>query len=95
VLGAEQRELAARFASPGDRFAQLAFHVDHFGVPLLDGAITTLLCRRNRTIAAGDHLLFVGQVLEHQVMPGAPLLFVDGAYHSGPPVKENSQSRIG
>lgn len=84
LLGAGQRDLAARFAGPGDRFDRLPFETGPHGVPLLDGTIGTLICRRDRIVPAGDHLVLIGEVLDHHAEPGAPLLFLDGRFHRGP-----------
>jgi flavin reductase (DIM6/NTAB) family NADH-FMN oxidoreductase RutF len=53
------------------------------GAPLLDGALGWLECRTSAEHAAGDHTLFVGEVLsvEHGT-PGRPLVYVDRAYVS-------------
>ncbi|MDF9816912.1 flavin reductase family protein [Streptomyces sp. SPB162] len=84
LLGADQRELAIRFAGPGDRFDRLSTRPGPHGVPLLDGTIGTLICRRDRIVPAGDHLVLIGEVLDHHAEPGAPLLFLDGRFHRGP-----------
>ncbi|MFJ9522343.1 flavin reductase family protein [Kitasatospora sp. NPDC101801] len=84
LLAADQRELAVRFAGPGDRFAGLGDRAGRYGLPLLEGTVATLVCHRDRTVPAGDHLILIGRVLEHRATSGAPLLFVDGGFHAGP-----------
>jgi flavin reductase (DIM6/NTAB) family NADH-FMN oxidoreductase RutF len=84
VLAADQHALATRFASPGDRFARLAVEHGPHGLPLLSGTVATLVCRRDRIVPAGDHIVFVGEVIDQRATAGAPLLFVDGQYHAGP-----------
>jgi flavin reductase (DIM6/NTAB) family NADH-FMN oxidoreductase RutF len=84
VLAADQYETALGFAGPGDRFAGRACRTGAHGLPLLERTVGTLICRRDRIVPAGDHLVVIGEVLDHSARPGAPLLFVDGAYHAGP-----------
>ncbi|WP_329179054.1 flavin reductase family protein [Streptomyces sp. NBC_01477] len=84
VLAAGQRDLAARFTRPGDRFSGLPLHTGPHGLPLLPGAVAVLLCRRAEVMSAGDHLLLLGAVTDHGSAPGPALLFADGAYHDGP-----------
>jgi flavin reductase (DIM6/NTAB) family NADH-FMN oxidoreductase RutF len=76
--------VAVRFTGPGDRFAGLPTVAGPHGLPLLPGTAGTLVCRRERILAAGDHLLLMGEVLDHRATPGPALLFADGAYHRGP-----------
>jgi flavin reductase (DIM6/NTAB) family NADH-FMN oxidoreductase RutF len=82
ILAAQQQELAARFAGPGDRFSHLPVRVGPFGLPLFDHAIGMLICRRDRIMPAGDHIVLLGRVLNCWARAGAPLMFLDGAYHS-------------
>ncbi|WP_051710685.1 flavin reductase family protein [Streptomyces sp. NRRL S-350] len=84
VLAADQRELAVRFAGPGDRFERLQQLPGPYGVPLLEGVVATLVCRRERVITAGDHVILTGTVLDHRSEPGPPLLFLDGRLRAAP-----------
>ena len=85
VLAAGQDHLARRFAGPGDRFTQTAIAFDDDRLPELAGTAATLVCRRDRLVPAGDHVILIGEVLGHRAAASpAPLLFVDGAYHPGP-----------
>jgi flavin reductase (DIM6/NTAB) family NADH-FMN oxidoreductase RutF len=82
VLAAGQDHLARRFAGPGDRFTRVA--LDDYRLPELADTAATLVCRRDRLVPAGDHLILLGEVVRHRAADRAPLLFVDGAYHRGP-----------
>ncbi|MFI0967604.1 flavin reductase family protein [Streptomyces sp. NPDC021080] len=72
VLGADQTDLAERFAAPGtDRFAApTRWHTGPRGVPLLDGCLAWLVCARRERFRIGDHHLVVGAV--ENALPGAP-----------------------
>jgi flavin reductase (DIM6/NTAB) family NADH-FMN oxidoreductase RutF len=87
ILSARQRGLAVRFAGPGDRFARLTHRVDAHQLPLLDGSVCSLICRRDRLIPAGDHVVLIGSVLDYGARSGVPLVFVDGTYHGGPVIR--------
>ncbi|MEY9847556.1 flavin reductase family protein [Streptacidiphilus sp. MAP5-3] len=88
VLAADQRTTAARFAMKGrvsDRllFADLPHHRGgQSGSPLVDGALATVECRTVDRISAGDHVLFIGHVLEAKVgaPTGGPLTYFRGQY---------------
>ncbi|MDH6574487.1 flavin reductase family protein [Kitasatospora sp. MAP5-34] len=95
VLAADQRRLAVRFAGPGDRFERLRPLSGPYGLPLLEGVLATLVCRREQVITAGDHVILTGTVLEHRAEPGPPLLFLDGRFHAGPhPAAENTHAGL-
>ncbi len=82
VLGAGQQALSDCFAhapvSPGrEEFCGAAWHLGTTGLPLLDGAMTTLECSVTEVFAAGDHDLFIGRV-DHLALDPAhddPLIY--------------------
>jgi flavin reductase (DIM6/NTAB) family NADH-FMN oxidoreductase RutF len=83
LLGRHQRDLAARFATPGAaRFAApTRWHAGPYGVPVLDGAVAWLACRTEARVPAGDHAIILAEVLtaahDHD---GPPLLYHEGDY---------------
>ena len=86
VLSADQEPLSRFFASKDRPRGRDAFRgIDHYqavsGSPLLEGAAACLDCRLHATHDAGDHLIFIGEVLALTVEPEAePLLFHGGGY---------------
>lgn len=88
VLRAEQRGLAERFAVKDiDRFAGLPDRRGLGEVPLLDGCAATFECRSHSCHEAGDHLIFVGEVLQCQAQTdAAPLIFHGGRFYTELPL---------
>ncbi|MFH8384322.1 flavin reductase family protein [Kitasatospora sp. NPDC018058] len=62
LLGRHHQDLADRFATaPAERrFAGIGHRLVQ-DVPVIDEAMATLVCRVERTVAAADHLLLLGQ----------------------------------
>jgi len=86
ILAAEQEPLSRYFASKDrprgrDAFSDIAHRAAASGAPVLDGAVGYLDCAVNASHEAGDHVIFIGEVLaldfSHEV---APLLFHAGGY---------------
>jgi flavin reductase (DIM6/NTAB) family NADH-FMN oxidoreductase RutF len=86
ILAASQEPLSRYFASRdrprgGDAFSEVPHRVSATGSPILEGAIGYLDCRLHASHDAGDHLIFIGEVLEIGHDPeGQPLLFHGGKY---------------
>ena len=81
VLAEGQADLSRRFASnEADKFTDTAFATNAQGVPLLHGAAAWLECRTLSHQNAGDHVLFIGEVLAFSATEQAPLVFHGGAY---------------
>jgi flavin reductase (DIM6/NTAB) family NADH-FMN oxidoreductase RutF len=83
VLTAEQEPIAKAFALAGDKSLDgIPFHLDDARSPILDEAIAALSCRTTEIVEAGDHGIFVAEVLHVETRPGRPLIYFDRVYRS-------------
>jgi flavin reductase len=88
VLSASQEPLSRYFASRDRPRGQDAFRdVPHrtlvSGSPILDGAVAYMDCRLHASHEAGDHMIFIGEVVQLGLDPdGEPLLFHGGRYRA-------------
>jgi 3-hydroxy-9,10-secoandrosta-1,3,5(10)-triene-9,17-dione monooxygenase reductase component len=81
VLAHDQIELARRFSRPHtDRFAGVAFHLGVSNAPLIEGCAAWLECRHHALHPAGDHMLFIGEVLSTAHRRRQPLVWHSGRY---------------
>ena len=81
VLAAEQSGLSRHFATPlADKFAGVTWEEGQDGCPLLPGCLARFECRTERTVEAGDHLIFIGRIYRLKHRDGVPLLFNAGHY---------------
>lgn len=82
ILAADQRPLAERFARKGiDRFDGTPWHAGLTGAPVIDGALAVFECAHSAQHDAGDHVIFVGQVLHCRRRVGVrPLVFHGGRF---------------
>jgi len=79
VLAGEQEHVSRHFAGRPQEGSEIAL-VDVAGIPLVDGALTHVVARVVDAHPAGDHTLFIGEVLHFGHRPGEPLIFHSGAY---------------
>jgi flavin reductase (DIM6/NTAB) family NADH-FMN oxidoreductase RutF len=86
VLHVDQEPLSRYFASRDrprgrDAFKEVAHRIAASGSPILDGVVAYLDCRLHSTHDAGDHQIFIGEVLDLGFNPdGTPLIFHGGKY---------------
>ena len=84
ILRADQRDVAARFASRDapERHTALAGlpRSPRTGVPLLVDSLAWLDCTLAAHYDAGDHTVFIGRVEACGVAAGAPLAYFDRGY---------------
>lgn len=81
ILATHQEELSGRFAKRGlDKFGGLDIDIGLGGVPLLKGCTARFECRNAFQYEGGDHVIFVGEVLNFQRCETAPLVFHSGKY---------------
>ena len=82
VLAEGQDEVSRRFASPRrDKFEELPTTEGPHQSPLIPGALAHLECRVDAAHEAGDHTIFVGEVVWLQSAPGRPLVYQRSGYH--------------
>jgi len=81
VLAEDQRDLAERFTRKGqDRFDGLEWRRGATGVPLLAGVLAAIECAVRQRFTAGDHDIFVGEMVAARVAGGAPLIHFASHY---------------
>jgi flavin reductase (DIM6/NTAB) family NADH-FMN oxidoreductase RutF len=83
VLSADQEEVAEVFASKLPESEKLEGIVHRFrdGVPIIDGALSWVVCTLTELIAGGDHTIAIGEVVSMGLGDGDPLLWYGGRYH--------------
>ena len=83
VLAEDQRDLAERFTKKGqDRFDGLKWRRGKTGVPLLPGVLAAIECAVRQRFTAGDHDIFVAEMVGARVTGGEPLIHFAGSYRS-------------
>lgn len=82
ILRQDQIDLSTRFATPtSDKFAGLETTEGNGGVPLLKGCAARLECRTYNRHPAGDHVIFIGEVIVFEASEDVdPLLYHGGRY---------------
>ena len=83
VLAADQGELSNRFASKKDedrRFEGLHCDDGATGCPRIPGALACLDCRVVEAVDAGDHVVYIGEVVAGDVGSAPPLVFFRSRY---------------
>jgi flavin reductase (DIM6/NTAB) family NADH-FMN oxidoreductase RutF len=86
ILSAEQEPLSRYFASRDrpkgrDAFGEVSHRIGASGSPILSAAAAALDCRLHSAYEAGDHDIFIGEVLELELLEGHhPLVFHGGKY---------------
>jgi 3-hydroxy-9,10-secoandrosta-1,3,5(10)-triene-9,17-dione monooxygenase reductase component len=85
ILSNEQQDIAMSFSRPSaDRFTGVPFHQGTQALPLLENCLAHFVCKVSQALDQGDHVLFIGEVLEftraanHEALK--PLVFSRGKF---------------
>src|ERR1700756_4884991 len=83
VLGAHQEEEARVFASKMPESEKLVgvAHRYQDGVPIIEGALSWVVCSLRELLSGGDHTIAIGEVVALGLGEGDPLLWYGGQYH--------------
>ncbi|WP_459615660.1 flavin reductase family protein [Bordetella sp. 2513F-2] len=84
VLADDQVHLSDRFARPGqDKWQDLSAEDGRHGGLLIPGALARFDCKRHAAYDGGDHVIFVGRVVDiHTSSDTAPLVYFGSKYRN-------------
>ncbi len=81
VLASHQSDLSNQFARPSDdKFAGIAWSPCEQGFPLLPEYAALFRCKTHFQYEGGDHIIFVGEVIDYQTHDLPVLVFHGGRY---------------
>lgn len=81
VLAADQVDISNRFATQQtDKFHSVDFQTGIEGLPILDGCAAVFQCETKMMYEGGDHIIFVGEVLDFENYDRPGLVFAKGKY---------------
>ncbi len=85
VLREEQREIASHFATSGlelqdGSFPQFESTTAVTGAPIFEGSLAHFDCTVAHAFECGDHIIFVGDVVETGSTDGEPLMYYKGSF---------------
>jgi len=83
LLARDQEALSNRFASKRDewrRFDGIRCEDGATGCPRIPNALAWLDCEVTQGVEAGDHVVYIGHVIDAAVNAGDPLLYFRGSY---------------
>ena len=81
ILSEEQETISRRFATSGiEKFEGIGYRKSEGGCAILDDAVGHIDCRILQSHDAGDHTIYVGEVLGAAAEEVPPLLFFRGGY---------------
>lgn len=85
ILSDDQADLVRRFAGKGvDKFSGV--DIDYLeGIPMLTGAIASMVCDTETTATGGTHTVFLGKVSAVKTQAGDPLAYFRGGFGSFQP----------
>lgn len=89
VLESGQRELAGHFGKKhrhaGDKLADIPHHASASGLPIINDALSYVVCQVTGELPAGDSVVVLGEVIEAAVLrEGTPLSMAEAGFrHAG------------
>ena len=81
VLASNQQALSEHFARTDHTIYEgVDYHLSPDNVPIIRDVLARFDCKTRRIVESGDHHIIIGDVLEHTVSAGSPLLYYGGEY---------------
>ncbi|WP_101845019.1 flavin reductase family protein [Halobacillus sp. Marseille-P3879] len=79
VLSGTQKEMSMIFAGQIKQEQEVDFGLFE-GMPIIEDSLVSLACNVYDTHEAGDHTLYIGEVINLNLKDGEPLAFFEGKY---------------
>jgi 3-hydroxy-9,10-secoandrosta-1,3,5(10)-triene-9,17-dione monooxygenase reductase component len=87
ILASDQAHLSNRFASQQpNRFENVNITFGTGGAPLIEGCAAYLECEQQYRHYGGDHIIFLGRVMDFVATEREPLIFCKGSYAVAQPL---------
>jgi len=82
ILAENQRPIAEKFAlaGEGERFVGLDYRAGRTGCAIIRDTIGHIDCKIVKIVEAGDHHIFIGEVVDVAAEKKEPLLYIDRHY---------------
>jgi len=95
VLSTGQIDLARRFSRPhADRFENVPFRLGWSDAPLIDRCVAWFECRHYAQHRAGDHWLFIGEIVTVERARGRGLVFQHGRFGATTPLERGDDGKV-
>ena len=79
ILSSDQQELSMIFAGQTKKQQEIVF--DRLeGIPVLSGTVAQITCEVSAEHVEGDHTLFIGRIININLMESDPLIYFSGKY---------------
>ncbi len=81
ILAENQQDISGIFASPiADRYAEIDWRKEATGSPIINNVAAWLDCNMHEVVDAGDHMIFIGEVIAFGNTNTSPLGYLRGNY---------------
>ena len=85
IMAGDSSDLIRRFAATdAERFSGTDWHWGQSGQPVLDSALASMECRMWAEYPGGDHVIFVGEVINIRIRDGQPAAYFKGQLSAYP-----------
>jgi len=89
ILASDQAHLSERFArTSANKFENVSVTMGAGGAPLIEGCAAYLECRQEFRHYGGDHIIFIGRVVNFVQTDREPLIYCKGEYMTGKPLRQ-------
>lgn len=80
ILSNKQQDISKTFAGQNNSNIEINNFLYRQNVPIISDSVATLVCTTYKTVDAGDHVLYIGEVIDIMVRNDQPLIYLEGSY---------------
>ena len=81
ILSKKQKKISIYFSKIKPKWVDIKSFISKNNIPLIEGSLANLNCKKITTISQGDHIIFICKVLEGQISTKLkPLIYLNSGY---------------
>ena len=81
ILSKKQKRLSIYFSKIKPKWEDIKYFISKNNIPLIEGSLANLNCKKITTISQGDHIIFICKVLEGKISTKLrPLVYLNSDY---------------
>ena len=81
ILSNKQKNISIHFSKKDNKWDSIKYYLSNRNIPMIKNSLVNLSCKNTRTISAGDHIIFVCEIIEIDInIEDQPLIYLESNY---------------
>jgi len=81
ILSKKQKNISIHFSKKNNKWDSIKYYLSNENIPMIKNSLVNLSCKNTKTISAGDHIIFICEIIEIDISTkNKPLIYLESNY---------------